>query len=437
MRMVDLIEKTKRRASLTNDEIRWIVTGATDATIPDYQLAAWLMAVVLKGLTGDETSSLTEAMVQSGERLNLAAHGIHAVDKHSSGGVGDKTTLVLAPMLAAAGATVAKMSGRGLGFTGGTLDKLESIPGLRVERTTREFIEQARDIGLVIAGQSPTMAPADAKLYALRDVTGTVDSIPLIAASIMSKKIAAGASTLVLDVKCGGGAFLPGQHGAHVLATTMVDIGRHAGLQVAAIISSMDQPLGRAIGNALEVREAVETLKGAGPDDLLELSLELGAKLLKISGQAETGAEGKEKLRRTISDGTAFHCFSRMVAAQGGDASTIEGGDVRLPGASVQIPVIATMEGFVTNIAARELGVGSVLLGAGRAKKGDAIDHAAGFVLAARLGDAVRPGQTLATVHASTEDAARDGERAVRSAYRIGPERARAVPLIFEHLGDA
>lgn len=430
MRVVDLIEKTKRQTPLTRDELVWLIQGITSGTIPDYQTAAWLMAVVLRGMSAQETVWLTEAMAGSGERLHLASHGISAVDKHSTGGVGDKTTLVLGPMLAAADLTVAKMSGRGLGFTGGTLDKLESIPGCTVELTPDQFIRQAQDIGLVVASQSPTMAPADGKLYALRDVTGTIDSIPLIASSIMSKKIASGASALVLDVKTGGGAFMTSLEDAQALASAMVDIGSKAGIRVAAVLSSMRQPLGLAIGNALEVQEAIDTLSGQGPPDVLQLCVELGVQLLRLASTTSDRAEASRRLLKTIDDGSALRKFRAMVEAQGGNVSALEVGSTLLPTAKVHTLVRSAQRGFVHAIDARALGLSAVSLGAGRAKKEDPIDHAAGIVLHVKVGDTIDIGQPLATLHGSGNLA--DAERQVLLAFKVGEAPLVSEPLILQ-----
>lgn len=431
--MLSLIEKTKRRTALTASELRALVDGYVGGSIPDYQAAAWLMAVCLNGLADAETADLTAALVASGRRLDLQAAGLRAVDKHSTGGIGDKTTLVLGPLVAAAGLTVAKMSGRGLGFTGGTLDKLESIPGLRVDLAVDAFIRQAREVGLVVAGQTDDLAPGDGKLYALRDVTGTVDSIPLIAASVMSKKIAAGAATVILDVKTGGGAFMEQPDAARALAERMLAIGRAAGLRVAAAISWMDQPLGRAIGNTLEVAEAVQTLRGEGPEDLLALCFRLGGELLALEGAAPNAAAAQPRLEAVLRSGAALEKLRAMVAAQGGDARALDD-RARLPAAPVQRPALAPAGGFVQAIDARALGYAAISLGAGRAQKGAALDHATGFVLQAKVGDAVAPGQPLAVVHARTEAAADAASRRVLSAYRVGPERPAERPLVAEVL---
>jgi len=431
--MLRLIEKTKQRRALTSDEVGWLVRSYVRDELPDYQVAAWLMAVVLNGLSADETVALTEALVASGQRLDLAAHGLAAADKHSTGGIGDKTTLVLAPMVAAAGLTVAKMSGRGLGFTGGTLDKLEAIPGMRVVLSSEAFLRQAQTVGLVVAGQTADLAPGDGKLYALRDVTGTVDSIPLIAASVMSKKIAAGARYVVLDVKMGDGAFMEQPAAARELAQTMLAIGKSAGLHIAAALSWMDQPLGRAIGNALEVTEAVETLRGGGPTDVRDLCLQLGVELLQLSGLEGNAVAAQRRLAEVLASGAALARLRAMVAAQGGDPRVIDD-PALLPQAPLQIPVRAEHAGFVGAIAARELGYAAIALGAGRTRKGEAIDHATGFVLQAKVGTSVLPGDLLATVHARSERAAERAVQAVRNAYRLEGQAPLPRPLVAEVL---
>lgn len=428
-----LIEKSKRRQSLTAEELHWLVGAYVRDEIPDYQIAAWLMAVCLNGLRPDETSALTEALVASGRRLDLRAHGVTAADKHSTGGIGDKTTLVLAPLVAAAGVTVAKMSGRGLGFTGGTLDKLESIAGLRVALFMDDFVRQAQSVGLVIAGQTNDLAPGDGKLYALRDVTATVDSIPLIAASIMSKKIAAGASYVALDVKMGNGAFMEEPAAARELAETMLAIGRAAGLGMVAVLSWMDQPLGYAIGNALEVDEAVRTLHGGGPDDLRELCLALGAELLQLAAVAPNAAAARGALETVLASGAGVQKLQAMVAAQGGDPRMIDR-PALLPQAPVRLSVASRRSGYVQAIAARQLGYAAITLGAGRVRKGDQIDHATGFVLRAKVGDPITAGEELAAVHARTMTAAQEAEATVRAAYAIGDAPLPRRPLVAEIL---
>ena len=431
--MLSLIARTKQRQPLSLEELRGLVDGCVRGAIPDYQVAAWLMAVCLRGLGQRETAALTQALVESGRRLDLRGLGIEAVDKHSTGGIGDKTTLVLGPLVTAAGLTVAKMSGRGLGFTGGTLDKLEAIPGLRVDLSVEAFVDQARRVGLVVAGQTADLAPGDGKLYALRDVTGTVDSIPLIAASVMSKKIAAGASAVILDVKSGGGAFMEGPEAARGLAATMLAIGRAAGLRVAAAISSMEQPLGRAIGNALEVAEALRTLRGEGPPDVRELCVRLGSELLLLAGAERDPDAARARLEAALASGAALEKLAAMAVAQGGDRRVLDD-PALLPAAPEQRAVPAPRGGYVGHIAARDLGYAAIQLGAGRSRKGEAIDHATGFVLAAKLGDRIPAGEALATVHARTPAAAAAGVAAVLAAYRIDDAAPDVPPLLSEVL---
>jgi pyrimidine-nucleoside phosphorylase len=431
--MLELIERTKRRQGLTAEELRWLVQAYVDEEIPDYQVAAWLMAVLLIGLGAEETIGLTEALVASGRRLDLVGHGVVAADKHSTGGIGDKTTLVLGPLVAAAGLPVAKMSGRGLGFTGGTLDKLEAVPGLRVDLSATQFVRQAQTTGLVIAGQTADMAPGDGRLYALRDVTGTVDSVPLIAASVMSKKIAAGARFVVLDVKMGNGAFMEQPEAARELAGTMLTIGRAAGLKMAAALSWMDQPLGRAIGNALEVAEAIQTLRGGGPDDLRDLCFGLGSELLRLSGMEADETAARRRLEAVLASGAALAKLREMILAQGGDPAVADEPQ-RLPHAPVEVPVYADRPGHVRAIAARDLGYVAISLGAGRTKKGEKIDHATGIVLHAKVGALVAAGDALATVHATSPDTAAQAVSAVRAAYALGAEPPTLHPLVEEVL---
>jgi len=388
MTAAEVIARKRAGRAHSRAEIEYLVRGATDGSIPDFQLAAWLMAVCFQGMTGDETAWLTEAMAASGKMLDLQVRWPDVVDKHSTGGVGDKTTLVLVPMLAAAGVHVAKMSGRALGFSGGTIDKLESIPGLRTGLSEREFLDQVDRIGLAVASQSDDLAPADGKLYALRDLTATVESLPLIASSIMSKKLACRAGRLVLDVKVGAGAFMKTPEDARALADAMVYIGRDAGVRTSAVLSDMSQPEGRAIGNALEVREAVEVLQGGGPADVLELCKVLASAL---------GVEGVE---RTIASGAAFEKLQAVVEAQGGDLGALDRPD-GLPRAGLQQEVCAAASGYVAAVDAEALGRAAMALGAGRVAKGQAVDPAVGLVLRAKVGDAVRRGQPLVEVHAN------------------------------------
>lgn len=431
MRAVDLIIKKRDGHALSSDEIAWLIQSYTRGDVPDYQMAAWAMAVFFRGMDDRETTDLTLAMARSGDVIDLHDVAPLTVDKHSTGGVGDKTSLVLLPLVAAIGLPVAKMSGRGLGFSGGTLDKLESIPGLRVDLDAAAFRRAVAEVGLVIAGQSAVLAPADKQLYALRDVTGTIESIPLIAASVMSKKLAAGADCIVLDVKAGRGAFMTSVEQARELAQRMVAIGTRAGRRVAAVITSMEQPLGRAIGNALEVKEAIATLRGQGPDDFVELCLALGAQLTLLAGVAETPAAARARLQDALSSGAAWQKFRQMVQHQGGDLRCVDD-PVLLPEATLKEPVVAPQTGYVSRIDARELGLAVVELGGGRARKDDPIDHSVGLVLEAKVGDRVAQGAPLATVHANHAEAlARVRERVAR-AFALSATPPQPLPLIFE-----
>jgi pyrimidine-nucleoside phosphorylase len=409
---IDVIREKRDGLAHSDEAIRFVVRGATDGTIPDYQLSAWLMAVRLNGMTDQETKTLTLAMAASGRQLDLSSIPGRKVDKHSTGGVGDKATLVVAPLVAAAGIPVAKLSGRALGHSGGTLDKLESIPGLKVDLGIDQFIDQVRRIGIAIAGQTADMVPADKVFYALRDATATVDSIPLIASSVMSKKLAAGADAIVLDVKCGRGAFVQTLDEAEALARALVAIGANAGRETVAYITDMEQPLGRAVGNALEVREAIETLAGRGPKDLEALSLVLGNEMLRVAA-AET-----IDLKRLLSDGTALRKFAQLINAQSGDPRVVDDPS-RLPTAAVQRPVPAGESGQVAAIDALEIGLSAKSLGAGRDRKDAMIDLAVGIVLAKKVGDAVQRGEPLATVHAPNDEAARQVASRVAAAFRI------------------
>ncbi|MDW0109124.1 pyrimidine-nucleoside phosphorylase [Sporosarcina aquimarina] len=400
MRMVDVIQKKRDGEALSKEEIEFFVDGYTDGSIRDYQASAFLMATYFSDMNAEEQGYLTMAMANSGDQIDLSAIEGIKVDKHSTGGVGDTTTLILAPLVAACGVPVAKMSGRGLGHTGGTLDKLEAIEGFHVEITEKEFVKQVNDLKLAVIGQSGNLTPADKKLYALRDVTATVDSIPLIASSIMSKKIAAGADAIVLDVKTGDGAFMKTPEDAEELARSMVAIGNEVGRHTIAVISDMSQPLGFAIGNALEVKEAIETLKGTGPDDLTELCLVLGSKMLIAGGKAKDTNDARSQLKRVIEDGSALELFGQFLQAQGGNADIVKNPDL-LPNAAFQIEVKSTTTGFITKMEADEIGVAAMLLGAGRATKEDDIDLAVGIVLKKKIGDSVKSGETLAIVHSN------------------------------------
>jgi pyrimidine-nucleoside phosphorylase len=421
--MVPLIERKKHGGELTADELAWICRGFASREIPDYQVAAWLMAVCWRGMAAAETLALTQAMVDTGKRLEWAELDRPTVDKHSTGGVGDKTSIVLVPLMAAAGAAFVKMSGRGLGHTGGTLDKLEAIPGFRCNLPLDEMRAQVRRIGCALVGQSPELVPADGVLYALRDVTGTVDSVPLIASSIMSKKLAGGAGTVVLDVKYGSGAFMRTVEEARTLAAELVRIGEGAGRRTRAVLSPMHEPLGRAVGNALEVREAIDTLHGHGPDDLWMLTLELGAHQLVLAGLAADADEARATLTRLRDEGAGARKLAELIAAQDGDASVVDDA-TRLPRAPLVVPVTAP-EGdaaWVGAADARAIGDAALELGAGRRTKADPVDPAVGIVLRARIGDRLEPGAPLAEVHARTELAAEVAAAALRAAYRLSPE---------------
>ncbi|WP_457632542.1 thymidine phosphorylase [Oceanithermus desulfurans] len=423
MHVVEFIEKKRDGGEHSPAELQEWIAAYVEGAVPDYQMAAWLMAVYFRGMTAAETAELTLAMAHSGEVLDLAGLG-KTVDKHSSGGVGDKTTLVVAPILAAAGLVVAKMSGRGLAHTGGTIDKLESIPGWRAELSDEEFLRQAREVGLVIAGQSKNLAPADGKMYALRDVTGTVPSIPLIASSIMSKKLAAGARIITLDVKVGRGAFMKDLAHARELARLMVSIGRHAGREVRAVLSQMDEPLGRAVGNAIEVREAIATLRGEGPGDLTELSLALAREALEAAGEDPARAEEVWK------SGAALEKLRAFVAAQGGDARVVDEPE-RLELAPDVYELRAEASGVVTELDAYRVGLAVLRLGGGRERKGDAIDHGVGVRLAKKVGDRVAEGDILATVFHRAGRGLEESSQRLKEAYRIG-QRASVPPLILE-----
>ena len=429
-RMVDVIEKKRNGAELSKEEITFFVDGYTDGSVPDYQASAFLMAIYFQGMTAEEQANLTMAMVESGDQIDLSAIEGLKVDKHSTGGVGDTTTLILVPLVAACGVPVAKMSGRGLGHTGGTLDKLESIEGFHIELTEEQFVKQVNELKLAVIGQSGNLTPADKNLYALRDVTATVDSIPLIASSIMSKKIAAGADAIVLDVKTGDGAFMKTLEDAKALAESMVAIGQQVGRNTMAIISDMSQPLGYAIGNSLEVIEAVETLKGQGPADLTELCLVLGSKMIVAGGKAESIDEARTMLKAVIDDGSALELFGKLIEAQGGNASIIHDTSL-LPTAKHQIEVPATASGYVTKIEADDIGVAAMLLGAGRATKEDRIDLAVGIVLTKKIGDPVQKGEPLAIIHSNTENVDRSLSL-IQNHIHIDQQPVKSPQLIFE-----
>lgn len=405
MRMVDLIEKKREGQALTKEEIGFIIREYTADKIPDYQMSALLMTIFYEDMTDEEIAALTLAMANSGEKIDLSSINGIKVDKHSTGGVGDTTTLVLAPLVASVGVPVAKMSGRGLGYTGGTLDKLESIPGFKIELSDRAFIAEVNTNKVAVIGQSGDLAPADKKLYALRDVTATVDSIPLIASSIMSKKIAAGADAIVLDVTTGEGAFMKNLEDARRLSHTMVRIGELAERKTMAVISDMSQPLGEAIGNSLEVIEAIETLQGQGPDDLLEMCYVLGSQMVVLGKKAETLGEARALLEEAIASGAAFETFKKMVKNQGGD-ETICTHPGRLLTAQFELELPAQTSGVVAKLVANEIGIAAMMLGAGRQTKEDTIDHGVGLKLHKKVGDQVEKGESLATIYSNTEQIA-------------------------------
>ncbi|MCS7221855.1 MAG: thymidine phosphorylase [Anaerolineae bacterium] len=430
MRAVELIEKKRDGGELTAAEIEYFVRGYTAGDIPDYQAAALCMAIYFRGMTLRETADLTLAMARSGAMLDLHDVTPFIVDKHSSGGVGDKTTLVVGPIVAACGLPMGKLSGRGLAFSGGTLDKLESIPGFQTSLTVEHFKRQLREVGLVIAGQTAELAPADGKLYALRDVTGTVPAIPLIAASILSKKIAAGADAIVLDVKVGSGAFVKTLPEARRLAQLMVEIGTWLGRRMTALLSDMSQPLGRAVGNALEVIEAIETLRGGGPMDFREHALAVAAEVLatrrEITGEPETERVQAEE---ALSSGAAWEKFRQFVAAQGGDVAVVDEPD-RLSQARLRMPLLAPKAGYVQAIDAAAVGMAVVDLGGGRAKKGDPIDHAVGVIMRARVGDWIEAGQPLCEIHANDPERLMEAQARLTRAFVLGPEPTTPPPLI-------
>src|SRR5512136_219588 len=430
MRVTDIIEKKRDGGELSQAEIEFFINGYVRGDIPDYQAAAWCMAVYFRGMTPRETADLTLAMAHSGDMLDLHDIAPIVIDKHSSGGVGDKVSLVVAPLVAASGLPVGKMSGRGLSFSGGTLDKLESIRGYRVDLSEAEFKQQLKEHGIVLSGQSKDLAPADGKLYALRDVSGSVPSTPLIASSIMSKKIAAGADAIVLDVKCGSGAFMKTPEDARVLAQTMVDIGKNLNLKVIALIGDMDQPLGYAIGNALEVKEAIETLHGRGPADLVEHCLVIAAHMLHLGEKVPSVEAGRALAEKLLADGSGYRKFLELVQAQGGDVEQVDRPE-RLPHAGIVRAVKADRAWYVHHVNALEVGLTSVDLGAGRAKKGDPIDYAVGLLLHVKVADRVEAGQLLFTIHANDQAKADAAEDRLRRAILIGEEAVKPLPLFY------
>ena len=418
MRAAELVEQKRNGGEHDPGELTELILAYARDEVPDYQMAAWCMAVYFRGLTAAETQSLTDAMIRSGETLDLSVLlGRKVVDKHSTGGVGDKTSIAVGPIVAACGVPLGKMSGRGLGHTGGTLDKLESIPGFRVELTTEELVAQLKDVGMAIVGQTADLVPADKKLYALRDVTATVDIVPLIASSIMSKKLAAGAQAIVLDVKVGDGAFMKTLDDARALAEQMREIGTRAGREVTCLLTDMDQPLGRAVGNALEVDEARDTIRGDGPEDFTELVLDASARLLAYSDLGIDVDEGRRRAQAAVDDGSALETYERWIRAQGGDPDPSV-----LEQAPVQMPVASPREGVVSRVGALAVGNAALELGAGRRTKDEPIDHAVGVLCFAKRGDTVLAGDDLAEVHARDDESAQRAVAAVLAAYEIGDD---------------
>jgi len=431
MKAVDIIIKKRDKQELSKDEIEFFINGFTAGDIPDYQAAAWAMAVLLNGMTDQETTNLTLAMAHSGDILDLSDVVDICLDKHSTGGVGDKTTLVVEPLVAACGLPFGKMSGRGLGFSGGTLDKMESIPGYRVDLTREEFIQQLKTIGIVLSGQSGDLAPADGKMYALRDVTGTVPSMPLIASSVMSKKIAGGAQVIVLDVKVGVGAFMTTLEDARILSRLLVSIAQISGRKAVCMLSDMNQPLGNAVGNSLELLEAIDTLHGGGPNDFVEHCLSAAAYLVMLGKKAKNLIQARQMVEDALKNGKAWEKFRQMVITQGGDVKFIDQPDL-LPKARFIETTNADMNGFVHWIDARIIGETSVDLGAGRAKKGDPVDHAVGIVVHHKVGDYVIVGEPLFTIHANSQEKLKLAKRQVLQAYKIEEEKCEPLPLFYE-----
>ncbi len=431
MNAVEIIIKKRDKLELTKEEIQYFIDGIVSKQIPDYQAAAWLMAVMINGMTERETTDLTLVMANSGEILDLTNVVPIEVDKHSTGGVGDKTTLVVEPLVAACGLPVGKMSGRGLGFSGGTLDKVEAIPGFRTSFSRDEFIRLLRDTGLVLAGQSGDLAPADGVLYKLRDVTGTVDSIPLIASSIMSKKIAGGAQAIVLDVKIGVGAFMKNLEEARTLSKLMESIGTLSGRKVIAVLSEMNQPLGFAVGNALEVKEAIDTLHGKGPADFAEHCLHVASHMLLIGEKAETLEEARLLVEKTLNSGEAWQKFRSMVINQGGDVSFVDHPE-KMPLAPVIETVNSPRDGYLKWIDAKEIGETTVDMGAGRKKKEDMIDHAVGVIIHNKVGDKVNKGEALFTLHANTLDSLNKAQERILNAHKISDSACPPLPLFYE-----
>lgn len=430
MKMYDLINKKKNKEQLAADEIKFIVEGFTKGAIPDYQMSAFLMAVCLNGMNHEETAALTVAMAHSGDLLDLSQIDGIKVDKHSTGGVGDKTSLVLSPMVAALGVPVAKMSGRGLGHTGGTIDKLESFPGFSTTISTKQFIDNVNKVKMAIVGQTANLAPADKKIYALRDVTATVDNISLIASSIMSKKIASGSDVIVLDVKTGSGAFMKTYEASLALAKEMVQIGTIAGRKTYAVITDMNQPLGYAVGNTLEVIEAINTLKGKGPKDLLEVSITLAAFMLVGAGKAKTLEDAKEMLYQTIENRSALNKFAEFISAQGGSSDAVYHTEL-LPTAELCENVTAVSDGYITDIHTDEVGMTSLILGGGRETKESVIDLSVGIMIHKKLGEPVQKGEALATLYANDTSKLQEAKQRLMNAYRIGNEKPAQTKHIY------
>ena len=435
MRAVDIIAKKRDGYPLSTEEIDFFVQGFTRGDIPDYQAAALLMAIYLKGMDARETADLTMAMARSGRMLDLSPIAPLVVDKHSTGGVGDKTTLVVAPLVASTGLPVAKISGRGLGFSGGTLDKLESIPGFQAALSAEEFLATLRDHGIVVVGQTADMVPADGKFYALRDVTATINNISLIASSIMSKKIASGANAIVLDVKVGLGAFMHTKEEALALAHTMIDIGKKLGRRVAAVLSDMNQPLGRAVGNALELKEAIDTLHRQGTDDFLEHCLIIASQMVLLADHASSAQEARDLLTQQLQSGAAWHKFREWIAAQKGNTLYIDNPSL-LPQAKFVEPLPSPHDGYVASLNAMKVGLAVARLGGGRTRKGEPIDHAVGVVLAKKIGDYVNKGEPLLTIHANDKEKLAEARHTLEEAYTWSDEPVKRPPLVYEIISD-
>lgn len=429
MRATDIILKKKNGMELSEDELRFMIEGFTSGDVPDYQMSAFTMTVCFQGMSGAETKILTECMMNSGETADLSAFGDITVDKHSTGGVGDKTSLIVGPIAASLGCSVAKMSGRGLGHTGGTVDKLESIEGFKTELSVNDFFEQVKNTGIAVIGQSGDFAPADKKLYALRDVTATVDSIPLIASSIMSKKLAAGAKSIVLDVKCGSGAFMKDEESASALAEVMVDIGKALGRNVCAVITDMDTPLGRTVGNSLEVKEAISALKGNGDEDLKTVCIELASNMVSMAKKLPYD-EAKEQVLFSLESGMAFEKFKEWIKAQGGSTEWLDNTEL-FPEAPVKKDVLSVESGYVTRMDAEAIGNCACILGAGRTKKDSPIDYSAGITINAKTGDYVKKGDVLATLHTSDKDTLCSAERLYREAVTVSKDKPKDRKLII------